>query len=83
MTKAMRSLTDKAPTLSQKSGIIENWFKSKADNHGSAISVRQAGEVILEKNLISDIDSAIKIVVSQLKLDKDVNTSLPLTLDEF
>ena len=56
---------------------------SKPGAQNSAITVRQAGEVILEKGLTSDIDSAIKIVFGQLRLDKEVSSSLPLTLDEF
>ena len=60
----MKDLTDKKPTLSQKLGILEQWFKSRKGANYGTITVRQAGELILEKWLTSDIDSAIKIVVS-------------------
>lgn len=79
----MQNLTDKAPTLSQKLGILETWFMSRQGAHNNSITVRQAGEVIFEKGLANDIDSAIKIIVSQLRLDKEVSSSQPLKQDEF
>jgi len=65
MKQAMRSLNDKSPTLLQKIGIIEKWFLSrKGASTNGAITIRQAGDVILEKFMATDIDSAMKIAIN-------------------
>lgn len=45
----MKNLTDKKPTLSQKLGILEKWFLTRKGARYGIITVRQAGELILEK----------------------------------
>ena len=64
-------------------GILDNWFMSRKGAENGSITVRQAGEIILEKALASDIDTSIKIVITQLRLDKDISTSIPLIKEDF
>ena len=64
MTQAMRSLNEKSPTLLQKIGIIDKWFMTRKGAENGAITIRQAGEVILEKLLATDRESAMKIVIN-------------------
>ena len=79
----MESLTSQSATLVQKMGILDNWFMSRKGAENGSITVRQAGEIILEKALASDIDTSIKIVITQLRLDKDISTSIPLIKEDF
>lgn len=63
ITKHMKDLSDKNPTMVQKLAILETWFVSKAGNLNSVLSIRDVGELIEAKGLANDIDSAIKIVI--------------------
>lgn len=70
--------------MGQKLSILESWFVSKSNNRHRSISVREVGELILKKGLANDIDSAIKIVYSQLKLSPEkADSNYKLDLDAF
>ena len=45
--------------------------------------IREIGELILQKGLASDIDTAIKVVFSQLKIHPDKGDQYFLELDDF
>ena len=68
--------------MGQMLGLLQLWFESKSQNKGS-VSIRQTGELILEKGIANDIDSAIKIVFSQLKIPEDRGDTIPLSNDDF
>ena len=64
MQSHIKNLVEKKPSMQQKLNIVKAWFVVKAGGAHKAISVREAGEIILSKGLTSDIDSSIKTVYS-------------------
>lgn len=69
--------------MSQKLDILEGWYEGKIGNSYEKASVREIGELILFKGLANDIDSAIKVVYSQLKLSPTIEDSHKIGLEEF
>ena len=77
--KISLSSTDRVPTLPEKMEIVDSWFKS---NVKTVKSYRQAdvhinliAELLVAKQLASDKDTGIKVIVKTLNLretDKDM-----------
>lgn len=72
--ESIKELSETIPNIQQKLAIMQTWFVAKTDrgNPHELLTVREAGEIILSKGLANDIDSAIKIVQSQLKLSAEL-----------
>ena len=69
--------------MSQKLSILEKWFVEKMGKANQPAKIREIGEIILQKGLASDIDTAIKTVFSQLKIHPDIGDQHYLELDDF
>ena len=69
--------------MTQKLNILEGWYVSKTGGPHSIATVRELAEIILAKGLTSDIDSAIKIVFTQLKISPDKGDGFQLRLEDF
>ena len=83
MLDLIKELNEKNPTMQQKLDIIQSWFVSKKGNLYAQASVRELGEIILSKGLANDIDSAIKVVLSRLRLSDHTACHQKLELDDF
>lgn len=69
--------------MSQKLSILESWFVEKMGKASQSAKIREVGEIILHKGLASDIDTAIKVVFSQLRIHPDKGDQHFLELDDF
>ena len=69
--------------MPQKLAILERWFVEKMGKANQSAKIREIGEIILQKGLASDIDTAIKVVFSQLKIHPDKGDQYFLELDDF
>ena len=68
MMKSCKDLAEKNPTMTQKLDLLQTWFVSKSEHKNKSIPMREVGELILEKQLANDIDSAMKIIYTHLDL---------------
>ena len=83
MVQQMRQLTNKKPNMMQKLSILRVWFEQKVRRNQTSLTIREVGELILTKGLASDIDSAIKIVQTQLDIPAEQGSGISLQLEEF
>jgi len=89
LTKAMPQQPHEA-TLAEKIAVIQGWFEiAKRDNtDATELSITEIGHMLVEKGLVSDIDTGIKTVLKALnyknyKQPKDKKDEQMITFDIF
>ena len=54
----MEKLINRKPSMAQMMAILKEWFVSVSGDTSGSIDLKEIGWLIVEKGLVSDVDSA-------------------------
>ena len=81
MNKLSLSKADRKPTLPEKIDIINKWFSScsKGKNYKQMeVSIDRIAELFVSKQLVSDVDTGVKVIMKSLNIKEPVENDMTL-----
>ena len=70
-------MVKKKPSMLQKLALLKGWFVSCSGDSGGSLTIKEIGQLLVEKGLASDVDTAMKQIQKACKMtDRQVSSAV-------